>query len=170
MNSINAEKNMKITDNCVVTLQYVVKTSDGDVIDDSSEQTPLCFLQGSNFMLAAIESALYDKQKGDELTLALSPAEAYGERADALIQAVPAEMFAGMDIDVGMSFRATTDEGEQSVIIIDIDDTSVTVDGNHPLAGLDLVFDLKVIDVRVASAAEISSGEIQNLQENPQVH
>ena len=63
-------------------------------------------------------------------------------------------------VDVGMSFRATTDDGEQSVIIIDKTDTTVTVDGNHPLAGMSLAFDVEVVDVREASADEIKHGHV----------
>jgi FKBP-type peptidyl-prolyl cis-trans isomerase SlyD len=153
-------KIMQIEDNKVVTLHYTVKTADGDVIDSSDGNEPLAFIQGSKFMIAGVEDALYDKTKGDQFEINVEPDKAYGERQDQLVQQVPANMFEGMDVEVGMSFRATTDHGEQSVIIIDKDDTHVTVDGNHPLAGMTLAFDISVEDVRDATEDEIAHGHV----------
>ena len=67
-------------------------------------------------------------------------------------------MFEGMEIEPGMTFRATTDEGEQSVMILDVDDETVVVDGNHPLSGLTLTFDVEVLEVRAATEEEIAHG------------
>lgn len=151
---------MQIADNHVVTLHYTVKTQDGDVIDSSDGAEPLSFIQGTHFMIIGLEDALYNKVKGDKFEITVEPDEAYGERQDQLVQQVPMNMFDGTDVEVGMSFRATTDQGEQSVIIIDKDDTSVTVDGNHPLAGMTLMFDVSVEDVREASAEELEHGHV----------
>lgn len=151
---------MQIADNHVVTLHYSVKTQDGDLIDESQSSEPLSFIQGSKFMIAGLEDALYGKQKGDKFDITIEPEQAYGFRQDNLVQEVPASMFEGMDLDVGMSFRATTDEGEQSVIIIDKDDEFVTVDGNHPLSGLTLAFDVSIEDVREATKEELEHGHV----------
>ncbi|GAB54446.1 FKBP-type peptidyl-prolyl cis-trans isomerase SlyD [Glaciecola punicea ACAM 611] len=151
---------MQIADNHVVTLHYTVKTQDGDIIDESQSTEPLAFIQGSNFMIAGLEDALYGKQKSEKFEITVEPEQAYGHRQDALVQAVPASMFEGMDIEVGMSFRATTDQGEQSVIIIDKTDEHVTVDGNHPLSSLTLTFDVSIEDVREASAEELEHGHV----------
>ena len=151
---------MQIADKHVVTIHYTVKTQDGDVIDSSDGSEPLAFIQGSKFMIQGLEEALYDKQKGEQFELTVAPDKAYGERQDQLVQEVPANMFEGMDVEVGMSFRATTDHGEQSVMIIDKDDEHVTVDGNHPLAGMTLMFDVTIEDVRDASAEELEHGHV----------
>jgi FKBP-type peptidyl-prolyl cis-trans isomerase SlyD len=151
---------MQIQKDNVVTLHYTVSTIEGDMIDSSHEAPPMSFLQGSHFMIEGIEDALVGKTKGDKFSITVEPDKAYGERHDDLIQEVPADMFEGMDVDVGMSFRATTDDGEQSVIIIDKTDTTVTVDGNHPLAGMSLAFDVEVVDVREATADEIKHGHV----------
>ncbi len=151
---------MQIQKDHVVTLHYIVKTTEGDVIDSSHEAPPLAFLQGSHFMIEGIEDALFGKAKGDKFSLTVDPERAYGDRHDDLVQEVPAEMFEDMDVDVGMSFRATTDDGEQSVIIVDKTDTTVTVDGNHPLAGMSLAFDVEVVDVREATADELEHGHV----------
>jgi FKBP-type peptidyl-prolyl cis-trans isomerase SlyD len=151
---------MQIQKDNVVTLHYTVSTTDGDLIDSSHEAPPMAFLQGSHFMIEGIEDALFGKVKGDKFEVTVDPDKAYGERHDDLVQEVPADMFEGMDVEVGMSFRATTDDGEQSVIIIDKTDTTVTVDGNHPLAGMSLMFDIEVVDVREATAEEIAHGHV----------
>lgn len=151
---------MQIADNHVVTIHYTVKTTDGDEIDSSSGQDALSFIQGSHYMIAGLEEALYDKESGDEFTVTIAPDKAYGDRNNNLVQEVPLSMFEGMEVDVGMSFRATTDHGEQSVIIIDKNDDAITVDGNHPLAGQTLVFDVNIEDVRDATEDEISHGHV----------
>ena len=69
-------------------------------------------------------------------------------------------MFADFDVEVGMQLRATTDDGEQTVIVIEKTDEHVIVDGNHPLAGIDLMFDVEIIDVREATADEIAHGHV----------
>lgn len=151
---------MQIKDKMVVGLHYSVSTPDGTEIDTSEGGKPLKFIQGSHFMIQGLEESLYDKSVGDEYSITVTPEKAYGERNDALVQQVPVQMFEGMDVEVGMSFRATTDDGEQSVIIIDKDDTAVTVDGNHPLAGQTLVFDVKVDSVREATETELDHGHV----------
>lgn len=151
---------MQIADKHVVTLHYTVKTSDGEAIDSSLDGEPLAFIQGSNFMIAGLEEALYGKQKGDSFEVTIAPEKAYGERHEKLVQKVPANMFEGMDVEVGMSFRATTDGGEQSVTIIDKDDEHVTVDGNHPLSGHTLGFDVSIEDVREATSDELAHGHV----------
>lgn len=151
---------MQIADNHVVTLHYSVKTQTGDLIDESQSEEPLAFIQGSHFMIAGLEDALYGKQKGEKFEITIEPEQAYGHRQDNLVQEVPASMFEGMDIEVGMSFRATTDQGEQSVIIIDKDDEHVVVDGNHPLSSMTLTFDVSIEDVREASAEELEHGHV----------
>ena len=151
---------MHIADNHVVTIHYSVKTQDGDLIDESQVDEPMSFIQGSHFMIEGLEEALYGKQKGESFTITIAPEKAYGHRQDKLVQEVPASMFEGMDIEVGMAFRATTDQGEQSVIIIDKDEQYVTVDGNHPLSSMTLVFDVKIEEVRPASKQELAHGHV----------
>ncbi len=151
---------MQIADNHVVTLHYTVKTTDGTLVDSSQDQEPLSFIQGSKFMIAGLEEALYGKAIGDKFEITIEPDKAYGDRQEQLLQQVPLNMFEGMEVEVGMSFRATTDHGEQSVIIVDKDDDNVTVDGNHPLAGVTLAFDVSVEDVRDATAEELEHGHV----------
>jgi len=149
---------MTITSDSVVTLHYTVSTEDGTELDSSVGKEPLVVLQGSRFLIEGLEEALIGKSKGETFNLSVEPEKAYGERIDELVQRVPSSMFEGMDVEVGMSFRATTPEGEQSVIIIETSDDEVVVDGNHPLAGIPLTFDVEVVDVREATAEELEHG------------
>ena len=76
------------------------------------------------------------------------------------MQAVPKSMFDGMEIEVGMQFRASTDDGDQSVMIIEIQDEDVIVDGNHPLSGITLNFDVEILEVREATEEELAHGHV----------
>ena len=107
-------------------------------------------------LIPGLEKALEGKTAGEELSAEIPAADAYGERHDGLIQTVPRNLFGDQEVNPGMQFRASTDNGEQSVMIIEVTDTEVTVDGNHPLAGVDLSFEVKVVDVRDATAEELS--------------
>ncbi len=151
---------MIISNNSVVTLHYTVSTEDGTELDSSFGQDPLVFMQGTGFLIPGLDDALIGKAPGDKFDIDVDAENAYGERIDQLVQDVPRAMFEGMDVEVGMSFRATTDQGEQSVIIIETNDEFVVVDGNHPLAGMNLSFEVEVLDVRDATADELEHGHV----------
>ena len=149
---------MNIANNTVVTLHFTVCTTDGTQIDTSRDGDPMVVLQGSHYLIKGLEDALEGKKAGDKFAMDIAPELAYGDRHDELVQLVPKSMFEGMEVEVGMTFRATTDEGEQSVMIIDETDDEVVVDGNHPLAGVTLNFDVEVLDVRAATEEELTHG------------
>ena len=152
---------MNITKDTVVTIHFTVSTTDGTQIDTSRDGDPMVVLQGSNYLIKGLEDELEGKQAGDSFSLDVPPELAYGERHDTLVQMVPKSMFEGMEVEVGMTFRATTDDGEQSVMVIDETDDEIVVDGNHPLAGVTLNFDVEVMDVRAATDEEIAHGQPQ---------
>ena len=151
---------MTIEQNNVVTMHYSVVDKANNTIDNTFDGEPLSFIVGTGFLIPGLEDALIGKSKGDTFTVEVSPEQGYGERHEQLLQAVPKAMFEGMDIEVGMQFRATTDDGEQTVIIVDIQGEDVIVDGNHPLAGVELKFDVEVIEVREATADELAHGHV----------
>ncbi len=154
---------MKIKENTVVTFHYTVSDSEGTPIDSSFDGEPLAMIQGTGYMIKGLEDALADHQAGDKFSVDIKSDDAYGPRHDGLVQTMPKEMLAGIEnLAVGMALRATTDEGEQSVIVIDVTDETVTVDGNHPLAGHDLKFDVEVVDVRDATAEELAHGHVHS--------
>lgn len=151
---------MQIAQNSVVTLHYTVSTEDGTELDSSVGKDPLTVLQGNRFLILGLENALEGKTAGDKFSVDVAPEEAYGERLDQLVQTVPKSMFDGLDVEVGMSFRATTEQGEQSVIVIEATDDEVVVDGNHPLAGMPLSFEVEIVAVREATADELAHGHV----------
>ncbi|MDO6475019.1 peptidylprolyl isomerase [Alteromonas sp. 1_MG-2023] len=151
---------MTITSDSVVTLHYTVSTEDGTTLDSSEGKNPLVVLLGRRFLIEGLEDALMGKNKGDKFDVAVAPEKAYGERADELVQSVPKSMFDGMDVQPGMSFRATSEGGEQSVIVIEVSEEEVIVDGNHPLAGVPLKFDVEVVDIREPTQEELEHGHV----------
>lgn len=161
---------MQITNNTVVTMHFTVSTQDGTQIDSSRDDEPMVYLQGSQYLIKGLENALEGKTSGDIFELNVAPEDGYGERHDTLVQMVPKTMFEGMEIEVGMTFRATTDDGEQSVMIIDETDDEVVVDGNHPLSGVHLHFDVEVLDVREATEDEIAHGHPQSADGSEHKH
>ena len=152
---------MKISENSVVTMHYAVSDSEGTLIDSSYDHKPMSIIQGTGYLIPGLESALLDHQAGDTFEVVIECDQAYGQRHDEYVQTVPKELLQGVEeLAVGTQLRASTDEGEQTVIVIDINDEEVTVDGNHPLAGLDLSFDVEIIEVREATSEELAHGHI----------
>jgi len=150
----------EIAKNSVVTLNYTVRDTDGTVIDDG--QHPLVYLHGGyDGIFPVLEETLHGKKVGDSFQLKLQPEDAFGDYDEELILVEDAKLFPD-NIEVGMSFERVSDDGEEELIyrVTDIADGKVVVDGNHPLAGVALVFDVTVAEVRAASAEEISHGHV----------
>ncbi len=150
---------MNISNNCVASFHYTLTDSTGKVLDSSEGQEPLSYLHGAGNIIPGLEKALVGKTVGDKLNVSVAAAEAYGERDDSMVQQLDSSMFSGIDqIEVGMEFHAETEHGLQVVTVTNVDGDQVTIDGNHPLAGVDLNFDVEVTDVREATEEEISHG------------
>lgn len=152
---------MKITKDVVVSIAYQVKNEDGIVVDESTKEMPLQYLQGHNNLIVGLENALEGREAGDTFEVTVAPEDAYGEYLDAMVQRVPADVFQGVDeIVVGMRFLAETDQGQIPVEVTEVDGDEVVVDGNHMLAGQTLTFNVEVVDVRAATEEEIAHGHI----------
>ncbi|KPH64589.1 peptidylprolyl isomerase [Pseudoalteromonas porphyrae] len=151
---------MIVATNKVVKMHYSVMDNDKNSIDNSFDGEPLIFIVGTGYLIQGLEDALIGKEAGDTLSVTVEPENGYGERHDELMQAVPKSMFEDMEIEVGMQFRASTDDGDQSVMIIDIQEDEVIVDGNNPLAGITLNFDVEILEVRDATADELAHGHV----------
>lgn len=152
---------MTIAQDKVVVMHYSVRAND-EVLDSSFDGQPLSFIVGRGFLIPGLEKELIGKSAGERLELDIAAADAYGERHDELVQEVPKSMFGGVEVQTGMQFRATTDDGEQSVIVVDVDGDTVVVDGNHPLAGMDLSFDVELMEVRDATEEELIHGHVHS--------
>jgi FKBP-type peptidyl-prolyl cis-trans isomerase SlyD len=152
---------MNIEDKRVVTLAYTLKDNDDNLIDQSDDGS-FCYLHGASNIIPGLESALTGKVSGDEFSISISPEEAYGVREDEKIQTVPREMFPpDQDIEPGMQFHAQSPDGVPLVVTIaKVEEESIVVDGNHPLAGVELNFEVRVMDVREATSEEIDHGHV----------
>lgn len=152
---------MKVAENTVVVIDYTLKDNDGSVIDSSEGAGPLAYLHGAGNIIPGLEEALLGKEAGDEVQASIEPGKAYGERHEQLKQDVPRELFSGVDnVEVGMQFQSETEQGPVLVTVTDVKEESVTVDGNHPLAGVHLNFDVTIREVRDASEEELEHGHV----------
>jgi FKBP-type peptidyl-prolyl cis-trans isomerase SlyD len=154
---------MQISADKVVSIDYTLTNSEGAVIDSSEGRGPLAYLQGHSNIIPGLESALEGKSAGDALQVTVEPKDGYGERDDNLTQAVPRQMFENAEeIQIGMQFQTMTEQGPHIVTVVGVDEENVTVDANHPLAGQTLNFDVKVVEVRDASAEEVEHGHVHD--------
>lgn len=149
---------MQISRNHVVTLRYQVSDRDGQVVDAGQE--PLVYLHGGyGGVFDALEVALQGKSVADTFSVALTADEAFGEYDEDLVSVEPRDAFPA-NIQVGTQVELDDEEGESMLFsVTDISGDTVTINGNHPLCGLDLVFAGTVVAVRPATAKEIARGE-----------
>ena len=153
---------MSIKDNSAVSFHYSLADDEGQQLDSSVGKEPLAYLHGAGNIIPGLENALTGKAVGDSMTVAVSAAEGYGEVQQELIQDVPRTSFQGVEqIEVGMQFEAQTGQGGTvPVTVTAVTDETVTVDGNHPLAGKNLNFDVSIEAVRDATAEELEHGHV----------
>jgi len=150
---------MNIAKDRVVSIDYTLTDSSGEVLDSSAETGPLSYLHGNENIISGLEKALEGKDEGDSFKVSIPAADAYGVRDEGLVVNVARDRFGEIkDISEGMQFEAETAEGSRMVTITKVGADMVTVDANHPLAGIDLNFDVKVVLIRAASAEEIEHG------------
>jgi FKBP-type peptidyl-prolyl cis-trans isomerase SlyD len=161
LNIITWKTTVQIENNSVATLHYTLKDNDGEIIDQS-EDGSFVYLHGSMNIIPGLESALTGKVAGDSLSVKVSPEEGYGVHDENRIQEVPKDMFENTsDIQLGMQFHAQGPNGDTLMVTIaEIKDETVVIDGNHPLSGKELNFEVKVVDVRGASEEEMEHGHV----------
>jgi FKBP-type peptidyl-prolyl cis-trans isomerase SlyD len=152
---------MKIAQHSVVTLDYTLKNSEGELLDTSEGRQPLVYLHGVGGLIPGLEKELTDKAKGDNVVAIVPPEEAYGSRRDDLLKVVSKDGFQGEEeMTVGMQVQLETEHGPAIALISSIEGNDVTLDLNHPLADMTLHFDVTVQDVRAGTEEEISHGHV----------
>jgi len=151
---------MQIAKHKVVSIHYTLRDNQGTILDSSSGKDPLFYIQGIGNLIPGMEEGLEGKQKGDKLDIKVSPEKGYGERSEQLIQKVPRSAFGDQEVRPGMQFQAQSGQGTQIVTITEVGLENVTVDGNHPLAGVELNFSVEVMDVRNATSDELEHGHV----------
>ena len=132
-----------------VKVHYTGTFDDGQMFDTSEGGEPLEFTVGAHQVIAGFERAMVGMQLGETKTVVIPPGEAYGEREEELIQRMPREKFrlGGAEPELGMAIEMRTPDGNLPVIITQLNETSVTLDANHPLAGETLHFALTLIEI-----------------------
>jgi len=150
---------MQIANETVATIDYTLTNDNGDTLDQSKDGQ-FCYLHGANNIIPGLEEALLGKSAGDTITVAVDPEDGYGHRDESMLQTVKREMFGtDQEVEVGMQFHAESPQGETlAITVTQVEDDDITIDGNHPLAGINLNFNVTVVDIRVATQEEIEHG------------
>ena len=162
---------MKVEKNKVVTIQYTLKDEKGSVLDATEKGNPFLYIQGHQNIIPGLESELEGKAKGDVFKVIIPPKEGYGETNPNLIQEIPKDQFPEpSEIQEGMQFQADTPEGPMILTVLEILESTIKVDGNHPLAGKNLHFEVEVIELRDATAEEINHGHVHGQDGEAQHH
>lgn len=148
---------LTITDNLVVSINYTLTNDEATVLDSTEESGPMDYLHGADNIIQGLEDGLEGKQVGDKLKVRVDPEDGYGEVFTELMQVVDLASFEGVEsVEAGMQFESETDEGELEIVTIkSVEGNEVTIDANHPLAGVTLNFDVEIVGVRKATAEEI---------------
>ncbi|WP_163930816.1 peptidylprolyl isomerase [Paraferrimonas sp. SM1919] len=154
---------MQITKNTVVEFFYTLKDEQGEILESNFESDPIVYLHGHDNMMLGLEKALDAKEAGSEFTVTPDPKDTYGEviTGDAAQMRVSVKHLQGAKVwKAGMSALIQTEQGPRQVTVVKVGKFMATIDINHPLAGKELSFDLKVASVREASEEEIAHGHV----------
>ena len=148
---------LTIGDGMVVSTHYTLTDNDNTVLDSTDESGPMVYLHGAENLIPGLEDALAGKTVGDKFKVSIDAEDGYGEVLTELMQIVDISTFEGVDtVEPGMQFESESEDGEFELIVVKhVEGNEVTIDSNHPLAGLTLNFDAEVIDIREASSEEI---------------
>lgn len=150
---------MEITKDSIVSIHYTLKDTEGRMLDSSENKEPLSYLHGYGQMIRGVEQSLEGKKAGDEFAVEVEPEDGYGEYNERLIAQVKrSQLQAGPEPVVGMGVEAEGPDGIHVLRIIKIDGDTISLDGNHPLAGKKLCFNLSVVGVREATDEEKEHG------------
>ncbi|MCD4678831.1 MAG: peptidylprolyl isomerase [Bacteroidales bacterium] len=146
----------------VVSMHYKLTDNDGNILDNSEGSEPLTYLHGVGNIIPGLENALTGKVEGDKLQVKVEPADGYGEIMPELIQIIDKATFQGVDsVEVGMAFEAQAPDGsKQRIVVKEVKGDDVTINANHPLAGMALNFDVEIVGVREATEEEVAHSHV----------
>jgi FKBP-type peptidyl-prolyl cis-trans isomerase SlyD len=148
---------MQISKNKVAGIHYTLKNNQGEVLDSSDGREPLYYLHGAGNLIIGMEEGLEGKNTGDKFILKISPDKGYGQLDPDMIQKVPRSAFGAQEVRPGMKF--STNQGGV-VTVTEVGLENITVDANHPLAGVELNFEVEIMEVREATSEEITHGHV----------
>ena len=148
----------------VLAFNYVLKGNDGNIIDASESGQPLPYLEGAGQIIPKLEEEIKDLTEGQKKIVKIPAVDAYGEIRDNMFMDVPKEELAHLpQLEIGSHLRLELAEGAHIVRVTKITESHITLDGNHPLAGQDLEFDVEMVLVREATTEEILHGHPHGL-------
>jgi len=150
---------MKVEDGCLVSLKVRMRDAQGALLEESGER-PLVYLHGADDIFPRIEAALAGQEAGFSTTLVLEPQDAFGDDDPSLLHLVPLARL-GADVDIGMRVEGVPGQPADGRIytVVDLADDVAVLDGNHPLAGRALIFDIEVLGVEPAGEAALAQAE-----------
>jgi FKBP-type peptidyl-prolyl cis-trans isomerase SlyD len=151
---------MKIKKDSVVAITYTLKNDAGEILDSSVGKESLHYLHGHGNLVIGLEDELENKSKGDKFSIAVPADKGYGNPDPKLVQTVPLSAFGTNKVEVGVQFHAEGPGGQVVVTVVEINADQVKIDGNHPLAGVTLNFDIIVDEVREATSEELAHGHV----------
>jgi FKBP-type peptidyl-prolyl cis-trans isomerase SlyD len=150
---------MKITKDTVVQFNYKLTDESGQILESTEGDVPMLYLHGHKQMMKGVEAEMEDKEAGDTFTVTLAAKDAYGERQEGAEQRIPTKHLQGAKKwKKGMVATVQTEEGHRQVTVVKVGKFMITCDLNHPYAGKDVTFDIAIVEVRSATAEELSHG------------
>ncbi len=151
---------LRVLPDSVVTLAYTLMAENGDELEERTPENPFSYIQGRGHILPKVERALLGQTPGFATTVRVDVADAYGRFRSELVVEMPRKNFpSDLELKLGMKFDTTGPDGQPlAVRVVAVDRATVTVDGNHPLAGIGLIFELRLLDVREPSPEERKTG------------
>lgn len=143
----------------VVTFHYTLRDPSGRVLDSSAGGSPVTYLEGAGQIIDGLDEQLRDVAAGAKTRVEVPAAKAYGEHDPAQVQRVPRALLpVDGEVQVGAQFQTGPDRGDPVVTVVGVEGEEIVLDGNHPLAGVPLTFDVEIVGAREASAEELSHG------------
>ena len=152
---------MKAAVGMVVTIHYTLTDNQGEVLDTSRGGEPLAYLHGAQNIIPGLERALEGTGAGHKTKVTVAPAEGYGEKDPEAVFEAPREHFPpDMELTPGVRVSADGPQGPISFLVVSVNEKTATLDGNHPLAGQTLHFDVEIVNVRAATGEEKEHGHV----------
>ena len=150
---------MQISKNKVATFDFTVTNESGQTLDSSKESGPFSYIHGIGYLVPGLESAMEGKSAGDRFLVTVLPEQGYGEWDESILHIIPRSVFDEVeDLEVGQHVQIEFENNTRIAVVTKIEEDHVTLDGNHPLAGMTLNFDIDVVDVRDATKEELEHG------------
>ena len=158
---------MQVAKDKVISIDYTLTDAQGTELDTSRGRGPFAYIHGTGNIIPGLEAALEGKAPGDQVNAVIPPEKGYGARDEGLVQELARSQFDTEDeIQVGMQFHAMSESGPRVVTVVGVNADNVTIDGNHPLAGVTLHFDVTVKEIREASGEELNHGHVHGADDH----